>query len=241
MFERFTADARTVVVHAQEHARRLGHHYIGREHLLLAVAGSEQPAGAVLREQGVTPERVEEEIVRRIGLGAMAGLFGDLDRDALAAVGIDLDVVRARIEATFGTEALGRAAQAFEGRRRSSRLGPHRAVPPRLIRSLRRRRRARRRVPPVQALAVRPPATGRYQAADAPVRGHIPFTPRAKKTLEITLREAVARHDSHIGVEHIVLALISRQDDVIPAMLSELGASAPALRTAVLDRYRKAS
>jgi ATP-dependent Clp protease ATP-binding subunit ClpA len=37
MFERFTPDARTVVVHAQEHARRLGHRYIGCEHLLLGI------------------------------------------------------------------------------------------------------------------------------------------------------------------------------------------------------------
>lgn len=103
MFERFTLDARTVVIHAQEHARRLGHRYVGCEHLLLAVASAGQPASAVLREQGITPEHVEEEIVRRVGLGGGAGLFSDLDRDALSAIGIDLDAVRARIEASFGT------------------------------------------------------------------------------------------------------------------------------------------
>ena len=72
MLERFTDDARTVVVHAQRHARRLGHRYIGCEHLLLALVGADQPAGAVLRERGLTPDRVEEEIVRRAGLGAGA-------------------------------------------------------------------------------------------------------------------------------------------------------------------------
>src|SRR4030088_1171641 len=89
MFERFTPDARTVVVHAQEHARRLGHRYIGGEHLLLALIATGQPAAAVVRERGLTPERVEEEIVRRVGLGAGAALFADLDRDALASIGID--------------------------------------------------------------------------------------------------------------------------------------------------------
>jgi len=39
MFERFTTDARTVVSDAQQHARRMGHRYIGCEHLLLAVVG----------------------------------------------------------------------------------------------------------------------------------------------------------------------------------------------------------
>jgi hypothetical protein len=52
---------------------------------------------------------VAEEIARRAGPGAV--LFGGLDRDALAAVGIDLDAVRARIESSFGPEALTRAAR----------------------------------------------------------------------------------------------------------------------------------
>ena len=59
MFERFTGDARTAVVQAQEHARRLGHRYIGCEHLLLAAASTGEPASAALREHGVTPEGVE--------------------------------------------------------------------------------------------------------------------------------------------------------------------------------------
>ena len=69
MLERFTDDARNVLVHAQRHAR-LGHRYIGCEHLLLALVGADQPASAVLRERGLTPDRVEEEIVRRAGTGA---------------------------------------------------------------------------------------------------------------------------------------------------------------------------
>ena len=56
MFERFTDTARHAVVQAQKDARRLGHNYIGCEHLLLAVAAAADPASAVLRDQGVTPE-----------------------------------------------------------------------------------------------------------------------------------------------------------------------------------------
>ena len=109
MFERFTADARAVVVQAQEHARRLGHGYIGCEHLLLAAASTGEPAAAALRDHGVTPAGVEAEIVRLIGLGQAAGLFSALDRDALASIGIDIDAVRAQIEAAFGPGALTRA------------------------------------------------------------------------------------------------------------------------------------
>ena len=123
MFERFTQEARTLVALASEHARRLGHRYVGGEHILLAA---------------VT-------------------------------------------------------------------------------------------------------ATGRYCAPGPRPSGHIPFTPASKKILELTLREAVALHDSHIGVEHITLALTTIKQGLVPTILSEAGAPAPALRAAILDRYRRAS
>jgi len=103
-----TADAIAIGRRAYENAIRLGHPYLGGEHFLLALAGSGQPAGAVLREHGATPGRVEAEIVRLAG----GGLFGDLDRGALATVGVDVDAVRATVEASFGHEALTRAARA---------------------------------------------------------------------------------------------------------------------------------
>ncbi|HEX8006978.1 MAG TPA: Clp protease N-terminal domain-containing protein [Trebonia sp.] len=108
MTRNFTEDANAIVVQAYERAIRLGHPCLGGEHLLLALAAAGQPAGGVLREHGVTPERVEAEIVRLSG----GGLFGDLDRDALATVGVDIDAVRATTEASFGQEALTRAARA---------------------------------------------------------------------------------------------------------------------------------
>lgn len=236
MFERFTPDARAVVIHAQQHARRLGHRYVGCEHLLLAVAGTEQAAGAVLRERGVTADRVEQQIVHKIGLGAGAGLFADLDRDALAAIGIDLDAVRARIEARFGSEALTRATQV----RRRSRLNPVRGLPPRLRRRVRRWRCGRRAT--ARDVRVRPsPATGRYRAAGSVPSGHLPFTCRAKKTLELALREATARHDAHIGVEHLALGLLAVDSGLVPPILAALGTTSPILRAAIQDRYRQAS
>ena len=72
MFERFTDGARQVVVRAQEDARRLGHNYVGCEHLLLAAAAASEPAGVVLRDQGVTPERVEAEILSALGASSEA-------------------------------------------------------------------------------------------------------------------------------------------------------------------------
>ena len=231
MFERFTPDARTVVVHAQQQARRLGHHYIGCEHLLLAVVGIDQPAGEVMRERGVTPDHVEQQIVRRVGLGTGADLFADLDRDALAAIGIDLDAVRARVEARFGVDALDRAARVSRSRRLRSRLNPSRAQRPRLRRRYRRRRCAPR--------AVRQET--QPQTAGAVPSGHLPFTPRAKKTLEIALREARAQRDGYIGVQHIALGLLAMDDGSVPPILRALGTSPKILRAAIRDRYRQAS
>ncbi|MFF4507458.1 Clp protease N-terminal domain-containing protein [Streptomyces sp. NPDC001401] len=237
MFERFTPDTRTVVVHAQEHARRLGHHYLGCEHLLLALVSTDQPASAVLREHGLTPERVEEEIVRQVGLGAGSLLFGSLNRDALASIGIDLDAVRARIEESFGPEALTRAGRTVHGASRPSRLDPRRGVPPGLVRRWRRRRRARGAV----LTGTAPACTGLHEATDARPSGHIPFTARAKESLANTVREAQARHDDTIGVEHLALGLIAMNRGLVPSVLSAVGASAPALRAAIVDRYRQAS
>jgi hypothetical protein len=237
MLERFTDDARLVLTQAQRHARRLGHRYIGCEHLLLTLVGTDQPASAVLREQGLTPGRVEEEIVRRAGTGAGAGLFADLDRDALASIGIDLDAVRARIDAAFGPDALTRADRAVH--RRVLRPGPAQG---RFIQRWRHRDRVPRvrRVRVMPVLAVAAPPEGRDAAADRP-GGPIPFTPGARKCLENTLREAVAQHQTGIGVEHIALGLLVTNRGLVPLILDEAGLSAPALRAAILDRYRPAS
>jgi len=214
MFERFSGEARSAVAQAQEHARRLGHRYIGCEHLLLAAASTAEPASAALREHGVTPAGVETEIVRLVGLGRAANLFSASDREALASIGIDLDVVRARIEATFGPDAFTRGGPDACRSRPAVRKNP--------VALLRRARRS-----------------GHHQHP-AP-SGHIPFTPRAKKSLALSLREAETRHDNYIGVEHLTLALVGMKDGAVPPILSALGASPATLRAAILDRYRKAS
>ena len=113
MFERFSGQARHVVVSAQEEARELDHNYIGTEHLLLGLlVASDSSASA-----------------------------------SLSALGYTLDGARASVEAMVGR---GKASP----------------------------------------------------------RGHIPFTPRAKKVLELSLREALQLKHNHIGTEHILLGLV---------------------------------
>ena len=113
MFERFSGQARQVVVLAQEEARELAHNYIGTEHLLLGLlATSDSLASASLTALGYTHDNV-------------------------------LDALEATV--------------------------------------------------------------GRGKASPG---GHIPFTPRAKKVLELSLREALHLKHNYIGTEHILLGLL---------------------------------
>src|ERR1700724_4123880 len=129
MFERFTDQARRVVVLAQEESRILNHNYIGTEHLLLGM----------LRE----------------GEGGAA--------TALKAMGIGLEAVRQQVE-----EIVGKGQQAPSG--------------------------------------------------------HIPFTPRAKKVLEFSLRESRQFGHDYIATEHILLGLVREGGGVAAQVLVKLGA-----------------
>jgi ATP-dependent Clp protease ATP-binding subunit ClpA len=64
--------------------------------------------------------------------------------------------------------------------------------------------------------------------------GHIPFTPRAKKVLELSLREALQLHHHYIGTEHILLGLI-REDKGVAAQVMREHGDLLAIRAAVLD------
>jgi ATP-dependent Clp protease ATP-binding subunit ClpC len=67
-----------------------------------------------------------------------------------------------------------------------------------------------------------------------PKSGHIPFTPRAKKVLELSLREALTLHHNYIGTEHILLGLIRERDGVGPQVIKS-HADLLAVQAAVLD------
>ena len=66
-------------------------------------------------------------------------------------------------------------------------------------------------------------------------RGHIPFTPRAKKVLELSLREALNLRSEIIGTEHLLLGLIDEGDGVGAQILDRLGAPAETVRERVVE------
>lgn len=65
--------------------------------------------------------------------------------------------------------------------------------------------------------------------------GHIPFTPRAKKVLELSLREALQMNHSYIGTEHLLLGLIREGEGVAAQVLIRLGADLNTVRNTVLQ------
>ncbi|MFM8927643.1 MAG: ATP-dependent Clp protease ATP-binding subunit [Rhodoluna sp.] len=70
------------------------------------------------------------------------------------------------------------------------------------------------------------------QGQSTPV-GHIPFTPRAKKVLELSLREALQLGHSYIGTEHLLLGLIKEGEGVAAQVLTKLGADSNKVRAQV--------
>ncbi|SCL22665.1 Clp amino terminal domain-containing protein, pathogenicity island component [Micromonospora rhizosphaerae] len=192
MFERFTDRARTVVRRAVEEARAEGQRPVGTEHLLLAVlADGDALATRVLAEAGANADDLRARIARHTADGG-AGL-GAADAAALREIGIDLAAIVARIEESFGPDALREAAPAP-------------------------RRRWRRR---------------RYDDGR--------FSPRAKKVLELSLREAIRLRHHHIGTEHILLGLLREGHGLGALVLTEAGVGLDDLRRRVETALRTAA
>jgi ATP-dependent Clp protease ATP-binding subunit ClpA len=182
VFERFTAEARLVVARAQDEALSLGHNYVGTEHLLLGLFGEDTVASRAIESVGLTRAAVTGAV--RAIVGECPELAPRPDPDALAAVGIDLEVVRRSIEASFGPGALERtcAWQRGQGRR---------------------------------------------------------FTPRAKKTLQLALREAISLGHPYLGPEHILLGLVREAEGVAAATLRRHFGSLAAVQEAVIGELRR--
>ncbi|MBV9793339.1 MAG: hypothetical protein JO016_05300 [Actinobacteria bacterium] len=73
-----------------------------------------------------------------------------------------------------------------------------------------------------------------------PPAGHIPFTPAAKQTLELSLRESLQLSDRYIGTEHILLGLIRQEDNPAADALRELGVTIDDARAQVVRRQTDA-
>jgi ATP-dependent Clp protease ATP-binding subunit ClpC len=69
--------------------------------------------------------------------------------------------------------------------------------------------------------------------------GHIPFTPRAKKVMELSLREALQLGHNYIGTEHILLGLLREGEGVAAQVLGKLGCELVTVRQKVIELLSK--
>ena len=111
MFERFTDKARKIVSLALAKAKEQGDDQVRPVHMLYGVTATDGVAARALTALGVDAAAVERELGR--ASGASSGSPGapdeaDGDAEALAAIGIDLDEIKRRIEESFGPGALER-------------------------------------------------------------------------------------------------------------------------------------
>ena len=191
MFERFTDRARAVVRRARDEARAEGpQRRVGSEHLLLGVlADSDNLAVRVLAGAGIRADELRAAVARYVDRGES----GQADVAALREIGIDVSAVVARIEESFGPDAL-RGAE----------------PPP-------------------------PRRWGRRRDSGGP------FSPRAKKVLELSLREAVRLRHHHIGTEHILLGLLREGQGLAALVLTEAGVDLGDLRRRVETALRTAA
>ena len=232
MFERFTDSARSVVTGAQDEARQLGTGYIGSEHLFLALLNpvSGRPA-EILRDAGLDRNGVVAGLARPCDQGA--AVLGPAEAEALRMIGIDLDAVVAAVTHTFGPGAL-RLPPVESPARSQWRLRRRWLRPSFLVRRLRRRRMRRR-----EARLVASPA-GRA-AGLRPGGGHVPFTPKSKQVLELSLREALSLKHNYIGTEHILLGLLRQGDGLAARVLAEAGLTLKDLRQRTLREIGEAA
>ena len=85
---------------------------------------------------------------------------------------------------------------------------------------------------------VRDQVVARVGRGQRPPSGHIPFTERAKRVLELSLRESGQLGHRHIGTEHILLAIVREGDGIAAQVLTGLGADLGRVRQQVIELLR---
>lgn len=105
MFEKFTDKARGVLLSARSKAAERGDDEIHLVHMLYALTVSEGVAARVLAPLGAGPEAVERQLDQ---MRRRPGHQAEEDAEALAAIGIDIDEIKRKVEESFGPGALER-------------------------------------------------------------------------------------------------------------------------------------
>ncbi|MFF5290766.1 Clp protease N-terminal domain-containing protein [Paractinoplanes globisporus] len=221
----FTPRARRVLELALREALQLGHTYIGTEHLLLGlIREGEGVAGQVLIRLGADLNRTRQQVIRLLSGNTPAAARPDAAEPAPATSGAPSLDDRARRTVVLAQEE----ARALN----HNYIGTEHILLGLIHDDL--------AVAIVEGMGIAPPdlradveeIIGQGQHA---VTGHLPFTPRSKKVLELSLTESRQLGHDYIGSEHLLLALMREGEGVAAQVLARHGGTVERARDLVIS------
>jgi len=211
VFERFSRDARAVVISTQDLCQGLGVDEVRPVHLVLALTEEGSAVRDLLAAHGITTDAVADCL--GVAPPPPPAPLGDDDAAALRSLGIDLDAIREAVERQFGEGALDADATDEPAGQRAGR-------PPR----------------PGDGDDDTGAARGRFGLGT-----HIRFGRGAKKVLELSLREALRTGAREIRTEHIALGVLRADDEAVAMLLRTLGTDPRAVRADLEDSGRRSA
>ena len=216
MMNNFTPRAQQVLALARKEADRFNHNYVGTEHLLLGLIKLGQGVAVnVLTKLGLDLETVRLQVEQQVGSGPETKMVGNIPYTPRVKKVLALASKEAKAlnHSYVGTEHI-LLGLIHEGE----------GVAAKALESL-----------GISLDAVRGQVEEIIGQGGSAPSGHIPFTPRAKKVLELSLREALQLGHNYIGTEHILLGLIREGEGVAAQVLVKLGADLSRVRQQVIQ------
>ncbi|HEV8638540.1 MAG TPA: Clp protease N-terminal domain-containing protein [Chloroflexota bacterium] len=236
-----TPRAKRVIELAADEARRLDHQYVGTEHLLIGlVREGEGIAAGVLRSLGVDVDQARDGVVAVLRGAAprRAPAPGPRPADAAAPAGpgagdrFDAFTDRAKRVLTLAQAEAVRLDHNYIGTEHLllGLVGEEEGAAAQALRAV-----------GVDLELARGAVERIVGRGDRLVGGEIGVTPRAKRAIELSVKEAGRRQDAAIDTGHLLLGMLAEGEGVAIGVLESLGAGPDAVRAAVEARMRPAA
>lgn len=229
-------EAKKAIELAVDEARRLNHHYIGTEHLLLGLARQpESAAGKLLSSLGVDLEQIKTQTIQIISMHrkiSSAPPTGEVGEQARGAAETERErnrfhkfTERARHVLAFAQEEAQRFQHNYIGTEHLllGLLREEQGMAAKILKSM-----------GIELQKVRSSVEFIIGRGDRIVLGEIGLTPRAKKVIELAVDESTRLNHSYIGTEHLLLAMVREGSGIAAGVLESLGARLENVRKATI-------
>jgi ATP-dependent Clp protease ATP-binding subunit ClpA len=225
-----TSRAKRVIELALDEARRLNHHYVGTEHLLLGlVREGEGIAAGVLQSLGVSLAKVREQVLDVLssssGYGGRANPTASVSTEASGTGRFDKFTERARKTLQLAQEEAQRFNHNYIGTEHIllGLLKQPKSLAAQVLQSL-----------GVPLESVRSAVEFIIGRGERMMMGEIGLTPRAKRVIELAVDEARRLNHHYIGTEHLLLGLVREGEGIASGVLESLRVSLAKVRAEVV-------